>query len=486
MKVRTRYAPSPTGYFHIGGARTALYNFLYAKHNHGDFIVREEDTDISRNVENGMESQLSNLTWLGLNYDESILNPGEFGPYKQTLKLEQYKKLAYKLLDENKVYRCFCSKEELDKDRKLAEANGETPKYNRRCFKLTQEQINDNLKQNKEFVLRLKVQDNIDVEWNDLVRGKISVPTSSLTDPVILKSNQIPMYNFAVVIDDYDMNITHVLRGEEHISNTPYQILIKRALGYDTKEISYGHLSIIVNDQNKKLSKRDTSLKQFIEDYKNMGYLPISVINYLLLLGWSPADNKEILNIDEMIEKFDLSRVSKAPAKVDLTKLNWIGNEHFKKLEDITYLSFIKNYITIKNDILDKHLDEVLILLKPQISYGTQIDDLIKSTFIADKEPSDDLIFNLKQYQKEINVVYEALYNQLEKIRDWTEENISSIIKELKDITGLSGKNLFMPIRILCTKKMHGPQLAKIIYFNNKQIILDNMNFIKEYVNEKI
>ena len=266
MKVRARYAPSPTGFFHVGGARTALFNYLYAKHMGGDFILRIEDTDTERNVEGGIESQINNLEWMGIKIDESVKNPGKFGPYQQTHKLKRYQELAYKLLEEGKAYRCFCTKDELDKNREAAMAGGQTPKYNRHCLYLTKEEIQKKLDAKIPFTIRLKIDDNTEYSWDDMIRGKISVPTSALTDPVILKSNGIPMYNFGVVVDDHDMQITHVLRGEEHISNTPYQLAIKRALGWEKDPIQYGHLSVIVNETGKKLSKRDKSLKQFIQE----------------------------------------------------------------------------------------------------------------------------------------------------------------------------------------------------------------------------
>lgn len=479
MKIRTRYAPSPTGFFHIGGARTALYNYLYAKHHGGGFIVREEDTDIERNIEKGMESQLHNLSWLQINYDESILNPGDYGPYKQSLKLKKYEELAYKLLNEQKAYRCFCTKEQLDIARKLAEANNLTPKYNRTCLKLTQSEIDEKLQQNTPYVIRLKVEDDSVIEWDDLIRNKIRVPTSSLTDPVILKSNKIAMYNFAVVVDDYDMEITHVLRGEEHISNTPYQILIKHALGYSNQQIQYGHLSIIINDQNKKLSKRDIHLKQFIEDYKKMGYLPISVVNYLALLGWSPTDNVEVMSMDEMISKFEIAHLAKAPAKIDLKKLNWLGNEHIKKMTDKDYLSFIKPYVSSTNPIYEKHSEDILLLLKPQVSYGSQINDLIEDMidFSNIEDGALDIISELKP---EFKIILNELKNQLANISDWSEANAIGLITDIKNITNLNGKKLFMPIRILCTKKVHGPQLAKVIYFYNKENVLKNIAEIEK------
>ena len=294
--IRTRYAPSPTGLFHIGGARTALFNYLFAKKNNGDFVVRIEDTDLERNVEGGIESQLMNLKWLKIFPDESILNPGNYGPYVQSEKFSVYKNLAEKLLEEQKAYRCFCSPEKLEKEREKAAKEGRTPKYNRHCLSLSEKEINEKLSKGNEYSIRLKIEDDRDYIWNDLIRGTVTVPSSALTDPIILKSNKIASYNFAVVIDDSDMKISHVIRGEEHLSNTPYQIAISEALGIN-KNIIYGHLSVIVDETGKKLSKRNMELKQFIEDYKNMGFTPESINNFMYLLGMAATDNKEVFNL---------------------------------------------------------------------------------------------------------------------------------------------------------------------------------------------
>lgn len=481
MKTRTRYAPSPTGYFHIGGARTALFNFLFAKKMKGDFILRIEDTDNERNVEGGIESQLYNLNWLDISPDESPQKEGEYKPYQQTLKLDRYKMLAETLLKEDKAYCCFCSKEELDEQRKKAEANHETPKYNKKCLSLTKNEIKEKIANKQEYVIRLKINEDEHYEWNDLVRGKISIPGSALTDPVILKSNKIAMYNFAVVVDDYDMDITHVLRGEEHISNTPYQIAIKKALGFDKKEISYGHLSIIVNDEGKKLSKRDLSLKQFIEDYRLLGYLPIAITNFLCLLGWTPSNNKEIMSLSEMINSFQLDGLTKSPAKFDVSKLNWISNQHFKSMNDKEYLEFVKPFVKSENEIYNKNPNKVLLLLKNQISYAKQINDFIVDLFENNKidESSNEEIIGQKENIKLVAPILLKLINDIEFDN---EENIKKIINNIKEQTKLNGKNLFMPIRLLSTKKQHGPDLTTTLYLFGKKRIKQNIEDILQRI----
>ena len=472
--IRTRYAPSPTGLFHIGGARTALFNYLFAKKNNGDFIVRIEDTDIERNVENGAESQLLNLKWLKIFPDESPLNPGNYGPYIQSERFQIYKEKAYQLLNEGKAYRCFCSPEKLEKNRKKALKEGKTPKYNRTCFNLSKEEIDKNLKNKISFSIRYKMEDDIEIKWDDLVRGKMVVPSSALTDFVILKSNEIPTYNFAVVIDDNDMLISHVIRGEEHLSNTPYQLAINKGLNIN-ENIVYGHLSLIIDETGKKLSKRNMELKQFIEDYKNMGFSPEAIVNFMYLLGLSSTDNKEIFSLSEAIKSFDINKVSKSPTTFDFKKMVWISSEHFKIMSDTMFVSFSKPFITYDLGYLKPKENEIILLFKNQISYAKQLNDLIEDTFFISEE-FDEVCkrfpFLLEDKTKEL---IKLLVTKINEIPSWNLSEIVSMIDLLKKESGVTGKELFMPIRVFSSHKTHGPELAKIIYILGKEKVLENI-----------
>jgi len=483
MKVRTRYAPSPTGFFHVGGARTALFNYLYAKHHGGEYILRIEDTDTERNVEGGIESQTDNLEWMGIKIDESVKNPGPYGPYQQTHKLPRYQELAKQLLETGKAYRCFCTKEELDANRNAAAEAGQTPKYNRHCLYLTKEEIQAKLDAGVPYTIRLKIQDNTDIAWDDLIRGRISVPTSALTDPVILKSNGIPMYNFGVVVDDHDMKITHVLRGEEHISNTPYQIAIKNALGWGDDDIRYGHLSVIVNETGKKLSKRDKSLKQFIQDYQDMGFLPEAIDNFLALLGWAPSTNKEILTMDEMIADFDMRRVSKAPTFFDFKKMLWVGNKYFISMDTDKYLEFVRKFVTIDFKEYEPHKNEILLLFKKQISHASELNGLIQHLFFNDNRPSED------EKQKLCSDVWQKTLHSfkanLSKAESLTADDAKNIINIVKEESGNKGPDLFMPIRLAITGIEHGPELNKIISILGKEKVLRRVESYLIYGNIK-
>lgn len=481
--VRARYAPSPTGLFHIGGARTALFNYLFAKKNNGDFIVRIEDTDIERNVEGGDDSQLNNLKWLKIFPDESLLNPGEYGPYKQSEKLNRYKNLAYKLLEEKKAYRCFCTSEKLEKDREEALKNNSTPKYNKTCLKLTEQEIEEKLKNNIPFSIRLEIKEDDVFIWNDLVRETISVPACALTDPIILKSNGYPMYNFCVVVDDYDMKITHVIRGEEHISNTPYQLAIKKALNFQNN-ILFGHLSVIVDDSGKKLSKRNLDLKQFIEDYKNMGFMPEVICNFMYLLGLPAPNNKEIFTLNDAIKNFDLSKVSKSATTFDFKKMEWISSEHFKLMTNTSFIAFVSSFITIDLNDLEPKKNDIFLLFKNQISYAKQLNELIFDTFFKE--------IDFKKLKKESEILknispttlkfINAFEKEINELTEFNDENIKFIINKLKDEFNLSGKNLYMPIRLFSTHREHGPELIKMILILGKNKVVSNIKQLKTFL----
>lgn len=468
MKIRTRYAPSPTGYLHIGGARTALFCFLFAKKNNGDFIIRIEDTDTKRNVKDGEKSQIENLEWLGVVADESPLKPNpKYNFYRQSEKFKKYEMLAYKLVEEKKAYYCFCSAEEL--------MSNESNKYSKKCLFLTPEEIEENLKNNIDKVIRIKTPSDSDYSWNDLIRGNVTINSSSMSDIVILKSNSIPTYNFAVVVDDYDMDITHVLRGEEHISNTPYQMHIKNILGF-SRDIEYGHLPIIVNKDGKKLSKRDDSVKQFIEDYKNLGYPASGITNYLSLLGWTPGDNNEIFNLSSTIEKFDISRVSKSPSQFDTQKLEWVCQEKIKAESNEDYLINASKFINFSHE----KKEDVLLLMKDQVSNYSQINDL-SSIFIEEdiKLSYDNLNTILPSDQ--INNFCTPMLNHLDILEEWNRENIKIAINNIKSETQKKGKDLFMPIRYISSRRMHGPDLVSVLYILGKNKVLSR---IKEVLNE--
>lgn len=320
-KIRVRIAPSPTGNLHIGTARTALFNWLFAKHSGGKFILRIEDTDLERSDKKFEEDIIEGLTWLGLTWDE--------GPIRQTDRLETYEKYIDQLLKSGDAYYCFCSREELETERQAMLSQGLPPKYNGKCRTLEADEVKVNLKSKKGHVIRFKMPET-KVEFNDLIRGKITFDTALLGDIAIAKDPRVPLYNFAVVVDDEEMEISHVIRGEDHIANTPKQILLQKALGFKTPH--YGHLPLILDPDRNKMSKRHSATS--IKEYKEAGYLPEALVNFMALMGWHPKDEKEIMSIKEIINEFELERVQKSGAVFNVEKLDWMNAQYIKNLPD--------------------------------------------------------------------------------------------------------------------------------------------------------
>ncbi|WP_045433354.1 glutamate--tRNA ligase [Metamycoplasma canadense] len=457
-KIRTRYAPSPTGFLHIGGARTALFNYLFAKHFNGTFIFRLEDTDVARNVVGGEESQLNNLAWLGIIPDESPLNPNEkYGNYRQSEKLEIYKEIANKLIADGFAYKAYDTSEELEMQHKeQEEAKIASFRYDPNWLQINNEE-KERRDKNNEYSIRLKLKKNTVYGWEDLVRGHIEVNSDDIGDFVIVKSDGYPTYNFAVVVDDHQMEISHVLRGEEHITNTPKQLAIYEALNWQPPV--FGHLTIITNMEGKKLSKRDKSLKQFIEDYKNEGYHPHAIFNFLSLLGWTSKDSKEIMSHEELIENFDPERLSKSPSKFDIVKMEWFSKQYIKKIDNN---SIIKNIFSP----FSKEWNELFVeTYKQSAATLTEIKNNL-NIYINPKHETNLSILNL-----EVVKTFEELLKNV----DFSIENIQKCIDETKNKLNLKGKELFMPIRIATTYEEHGPELAKAIYLFGKEIVLERL-----------
>ncbi len=483
--VRTRYAPSPTGYFHVGGARSALFNYLFAKHYNGSFILRIEDTDIAREVQNGIESQYDNLLWLGIVPDESMFKPiNKYIPYIQSKKLDVYKEVAYALLEKKLAYRCFCTTDELEKAREESLANHQTPKYNRHCLHLTEQEINEKLKNNVPYAIRLIIPDNHNYEWDDMVRGKISIPSSALTDFVILKTNGIGSYNFANVIDDHDMQISHIIRGEEHVSNTPYQLAaidaIKQLDKYKDSlqdfDFIYGHLPIVIKEGGKKLSKRDHTLKQFISDYKEMGFLPISIDNFLVNLGWSSPNNKEYFNsLEEIFSEFDGSRISCSPSTFDFKKMISINKKHMSDLTDEQYLKQVKSFLKIDLKQLKDHEDEILLLFRKDLRYFSDINELIDNLLNPSLIEINDELKNVYDNAKKHELGTKASL-LLKAINEWSIENISIWLKKLAEDTSLKAKQLYLPLRYCLFKQEHGPEFVKLVYIFGKDYCLEQLS----------
>ena len=475
-KVRVRYAPSPTGFLHIGGARSALFNYLFAKKHQGQFIIRIEDTDIERNVAGGEVSQIRDLKWLGIIPDESPLEPNpKYAPYRQMERLATYQQYADQLMKQGQAYHCYCSEEELERSREEQLASGiAAPQYNRRCLHLSQHEKQAFIDQGRKPVVRIKLNDHLKIDFVDLVRGPVSFNNDDIGDWVLIKSNGIPTYNFAVVIDDYLMDITHVFRGEEHLSNTPKQIQIYQYLNFPIPH--FGHMTIIVNDQGKKLSKRDASIVQFMSQYRDMGYLPEAIFNFILLLGWSPEGTQEIFTKQQAIDAFDAKRLSSSPSMFDPQKMNWLNNFYIKQLTEEHYWTMISPFVKSAPGV--EHFSETQLkmlsnLFKEQILYGTQIIDLIKPILSPTYAFDDEAKTVLSSSEGK-----QALTLFIEKFKLLTTldgPSIKAIFKSIQAETGLKGKPLFMPVRLKLTGQLHGAELANLIPMLGKDITLQRL-----------
>ncbi|NIM20660.1 MAG: glutamate--tRNA ligase [Candidatus Latescibacteria bacterium] len=335
-QVRVRFAPSPTGYLHIGGARTALYNWLYARKTGGVFILRIEDTDVTRSTKESYEAILDALNWLGLDWDEGPEKGGQYGPYLQSARQVLYHTEAQKLLESGDAYRCFCTQKELEEMREEAAEKGEPTRYDGRCRNLPTDEAQRRLAMNVPHVVRIRIPEG-ETHFRDIIRGQVRFQNTELDDFVLIKSDGRPTYNFAVVVDDARMAITHVIRGDDHLSNMPKQVILYKALGYSLPK--FAHLPMILGSDRSRLSKRHGASS--VQEFRRMGYMSDSLVNYLALLGWSLDGVTEFFTRKSLIEKFSLKRVSKNPAAFDIGKLDFINGEHFKRLDSMEKVSIV-------------------------------------------------------------------------------------------------------------------------------------------------
>ncbi|AQP53556.1 glutamate--tRNA ligase [Vagococcus penaei] len=479
-KVRVRYAPSPTGHLHIGNARTALFNYLYARHHDGDFIIRIEDTDSKRNIADGEKSQLENLAWLNIDWDECPENPGKYGPYRQSERADIYLPLIDQLLASNLAYKCYCTEEELETEREAQRARGEIPRYGGKCAHLTPDQQAAKEAEGITPVVRFRVPKNKEFTFDDMVKGDITFESDSVGgDFVILKRDGMPTYNFAVAVDDHLMEITHVLRGDDHIANTPKQLMIYEAFGWTPPK--FGHMTLIINSETgKKLSKRDETILQFIEQYRELGYLPEAMFNFISLLGWSPVGEEEIFSQDELIKIFDADRLSKSPAAFDSKKLEWVSNQYVKQLDREVIAEMATPYL-VKAGLVEadpsvekrEWIAELVSLYQPQMSYIGEIVELSKLFF------NDTLELSVEAKEvlagETVPAVLAAFTEEVTKMDTLDVPTIKAGIKAVQKATGVKGKNLFMPIRVAVSGQMHGPELAETIMLLGKDKVLNHI-----------
>jgi nondiscriminating glutamyl-tRNA synthetase len=460
--VRVRYAPSPTGHIHVGNARTAIFNYLYARHEGGTFIMRLDDTDLERSTEENIDSMLGDIRWLGLDWDEGFLKGGNLGPYRETERKPLYDTYIRQLLDDDKAYRCFCTKDELEAERRKAEAEHRIYRYDGACAHLSAEQVKKNIAEGKPYAIRLRIPQE-DVVVHDLIRGDVQFKTEEFDDFVIARQNGIPIYNFATVIDDALMHITHVIRAEEHLSNTPRQVFIYRALGFDVPQ--FAHVSLILAPDHSKLSKRHGAVS--VGEYRLEGYLPEALINYLVLLGWSPKDDREFFTVDELIKEFSLGGVSKSGAVFDKKKLTWMNHMYLARKDAAAILTILKEDFAEQYAAAFEGLPEDKTLAAIDLTKGNAqvLPDLFR---LARNIVQPDIVITDEKSQEvigspEAQQVLQYLVEHFDAIPFGRgDDAMSSWVEDLRNQIPLPAKKLYSPIRVALFGAKDGPEIVKL------------------------
>lgn len=475
-KIRVRFAPSPTGYLHIGGLRTALYNYLLAKKHGGTYILRIEDTDQTRFVEGAIEALIDSSEWAGVVHDE--------GPYIQSERLPIYQKAAEELIEKGHAYYCFCSKERLDALREEQEKAGATTKYDGKCRNISLEEAKRRIAAGEKHVVRLRLPEHLDITFKDLIKGEVTVNTDDIDDQVLMKSDGFPTYHMAVVVDDNDMKITHVLRGDEWLISTPKHIYLYDAFGWEKPE--YVHLPVILGEDKKKLSKRQGDVA--VHDFEAKGYLPEALVNYIALVGWSPEDGTEFMNMEEMIQKFSLDRISHSGGVFSIDKLKWFNNHYIRQAEISRLLALSKQFFVGAGYCSEREYEEyprkytlIIEALRERLNTLGDI-ALFKDYYTSETvEPENEEareILNQESSKKVVKSLVGILNEKLTENEDFmlSSEDFKAILKQVGAETGEKGKNLFMPVRIAISGEMHGPDLAATAEIVGVKLLLKRLN----------
>lgn len=471
---RLRFAPSPTGFVHVGNARTALFNYLHAGKTKGTLVLRIEDTDLERSKQKYEENLIKDLKWLGIDWHEGPDKDGDFGPYRQSERIKTYQTYAQQLIDNSHAYYCFCTPEELQKAKEEAKAEGLQQEYSGKCRNLEIEQAREKIQNGEPAAIRFKIPENTEITFYDLVRDKVTFDSNLISDPIILRSNGIPAYNFSVVIDDHLMNINMVIRGEDHLSNTARQVMIFRALGFDLPK--FAHLSMVMGSDNTKLSKRhgSTSLVQFREQ----GYLPEALLNYLALLGWAPpGGDKVIFTRDELINSFSIKKVSKSAAIFDYQKLKWMNREHIRLLDDrelgrrMTPFLRRAEFEFADNPNIIQWIGKTARVLSAYHYLLPEIAEGFKQFSSLDY---DKAIINSINESEESRKVIAILADEIAQIPSPVDfSKVVEITKKIQQQEGIKGKALYHPIRLALTGKESGIELNDFIPLIETGAVLD-------------
>jgi glutamyl-tRNA synthetase len=457
-QVRVRFAPSPTGYLHVGGLRTALFNYLFARKNGGRFILRIEDTDQKRSIPGALENLITTLTRTGLQHDEGPDVGGDYGPYIQSQRTDTYKKYIHKLLESGKAYYCFCDEERLNRIREEQRRTKRPPMYDGRCRDLSKEEAEDNLARGLPFVIRLRYPKEGKTVFDDVVRDRVAIDNSIVDDQVLIKSDGFPTYHFASVVDDHLMKITHVIRGEEWLSSVPKHIFLYESFGWEVPV--FVHLPLLLNSDRSKLSKRQGDVS--VESYLEKGYLTEALLNFIALLGWHSADDREIYSLGELEEVFSLERINKAGAVFDLEKLNWMGGYYIRNL-DVAYIADQSRHFFEEAGIDISDTAKYLKVIATARDYVYCLSMIVEharmfyDTLIFSEEDRD--LIGQEGSKRIFSYMIEALGGQ----EMWSPDDVSALVKKGIGDLGIKGKGFYFPLRLALFGNCHGPDIPTLI-----------------------
>lgn len=482
-EIRVRFAPSPTGYLHIGGARTALFNWLFAKSQGGKLILRIEDTDIERLKEDSVSQILTSLKWLGLSWDEGPEVGGDYGPYYQSERLDIYRKICQELVDSGKAYYCFCSAEDLEKQREKQRALKQPFHYARTCRDISPEEAKKRVEAGEKYSVRIKLPASGPITVHDMIHGDVTFDFNQFDDFVIMKTNGIPTYNFAVVVDDHMMHITHVLRAEEHLSNTPKQIVLYEALGYEVPQ--FGHMPMILAPDRSKLSKRHGATS--VEEFRDKGYVHQAIINYLTLLGWAPGNDQEIFTLEDTVKAFDFSKMSKKAAVYDVKKLTWLNGQYLSSLplREIADASvpFFKKAGLIDDNYLPAHqeyFDHLVDVVRVRVKTLEEVADA-SAYFFKDVESYDEK-GAAKFFKPEAAELLQKCYDALAALEVFDLKTTEDAYNKLAEDLGLSLGKVIHPTRLALTGRTFSPGMFDVMVLLGKEKTLARLQQAIAYI----
>lgn len=479
---RVRFAPSPTGYLHVGGLRTALYNYLFARNSGGKFILRIEDTDRNRYIPGAIENLISTLKWAEIDYDEGPDIGGENGPYLQSERLDIYKEHADILIKNKKAYYCFCSAERLASLREEQQKQNIQTKYDKHCLNLSDETISQNLSKGLPHVVRLNVEPGKIIKFRDHIREEVEFSSEVVDDQVLIKSDKYPTYHLANVVDDHLMKITHVIRGEEWLSSTPKHIILYEAFGWEIPV--FAHLPLLLNADRSKLSKRQGDVA--VEDYRNKGYLKEALINFVALLGWTAGDDKEYYDIDELISKFSLDRVNKSGAVFNIEKLNWLNEEHLRRKSDAELLQMLRTELSESKystlTYTDEYLISVIRVMKERVSFIKEI--LEKGYYFFEEPSSYEEAVVKKRWNNQSAEILKLYGENIRAISSPTKEDYENTLKNTAAQFNTGNGDVIHPLRLAVSGIGGGPGIFDILYIIGREKTLNRINTIIEKLNK--